>query len=241
LKAQMQRVQRREGRSDERIPMVLDKAVSTNIRLQVFLQFGAWFDLLFAVLEVIAGWAKHRWIQGTVVVAMLCINYLLCFVLEPCRLYLGYAGNLGEKVPELFLFVFLCMGCVAILLTELVLCEILESLQPANCSFAPELPCILPMEQACWIVRLALLLCELALGIRTLRRLIHDQSARFFVALDSPEGQFDDLSRQAGTIPAFAGASRELGQSRPRPERDRGLAAQIYGRPSSELSRPHAD
>ena len=25
------------------------------------------------------------------------INYLLCFVLEPCRLYLGYAGNLGEK------------------------------------------------------------------------------------------------------------------------------------------------
>jgi len=240
--------------------MVLDKAVSTNIRLQVFLQFGAWFDLLFAVLEVIAGWAKHRWIQGTVVVAMLwfpamsysqpeyceptdddSINYLLCFVLEPCRLYLGYAGNLGEKVPELFLFVFLCMGCVAILLTELVLCEILESLQPANCSFAPELPCILPMEQACWIVRLALLLCELALGIRTLRRLIHDQSARFFVALDSPEGQFDDLSRQAGTIPAFAGASRELGQSRPRPERDRGLAAQIYGRPSSELSRPHAD
>ncbi|CAE7790599.1 unnamed protein product [Symbiodinium sp. CCMP2592] len=229
----MQRVQGREGRSEERIPMV-------------FLQFGAWFDFLFAVLEVIAGWAKHRWIQGTVVVAMLCINYLLCFVLEPCRLYLGFAGNLGEKVPELFLFVFLCMGCVAILLTELVLCEILESLQPANCSFAPELPCILPMEQACWIVRLALLLCELALGIRTLRRLIHDQSARFFVALDSPEGQFDDLSRQAGTIPAFTGgqetrASRELGQSRPRPERDRGLAAQIYGRPSSELSRPHAD
>ena len=56
-------------------------------------------------------------IQGTVVVAMLwfpamsysqpeyceptdddSINYLLCFVLEPCRLYLGYAGNLGEKV-----------------------------------------------------------------------------------------------------------------------------------------------
>lgn len=237
----MQRRQRREGRSDERIPMVLDKSVSTNIRLQVFLQFGAWFDLLFAVLEVIAGWAKHRWIQGTVVVAILCINYLLCFVLEPCRLYLGYAGNLGEKVPELFLFVFLCMGCVAILLTELVLCEILESLQPANCSFAPELPCILPMEQACWIVRLALLVCELALGIRTLRRLIHDQSARFFVALDSPEGQsFDDLSR-LGTIPPGGQETRVAREPRPRPERDRGLAAQIYGRPSPELSRPHAD
>ena len=25
-------------------------------------------------------------------------NYVLCFLLEPCRLYLGYAGNLGEKV-----------------------------------------------------------------------------------------------------------------------------------------------
>ena len=25
-------------------------------------------------------------------------NYVLCLLLEPCRLYLGYAGNLGEKV-----------------------------------------------------------------------------------------------------------------------------------------------
>ncbi|CAE7556514.1 tmem17-a [Symbiodinium natans] len=190
---------RREGDS---LPVVLDRAVSTNIQLQVFLYFGAWFDLLFALLQVIAGWAKYRWIRGTVVVAILCTNFLLCFVLEPCRLYLGYAGNLGEKVPELFLFVFLCTGCVAILLTELVLCEMLASLQPANCSIAPELPCILPMEQACWIVQLVLMICELTLGIRTLRRLIHDQSARFFVALDSPEGQsLDDLSR-LGTLPS---------------------------------------
>ena len=61
---------------------------------------------------------------------------------------------------------------------------------------APELPCILPMEQAawgflahrtevaeaatstcctlqieaCWIVQLVLMICELTLGIRTLRR-----------------------------------------------------------------------
>lgn len=28
-------------------------------------------------------------------------NYVLCFLLEPYRLYLGYAGNLGQKVRSL--------------------------------------------------------------------------------------------------------------------------------------------
>lgn len=29
-------------------------------------------------------------------------NYVLCFLLEPCRLYLGYVGNLGEKAGPQF-------------------------------------------------------------------------------------------------------------------------------------------
>ena len=230
--------QESEGLLREGLPLVLDRAVSTNVQLQIFLHFGAWFDLLFAALQVMAGWAKYRWIQGTVVVAMFCTNYMLCFVLEPCRLYLGYAGNLEEKVPELFLFVFLCMGCVAILLTELALCEVLESLQPGNCSIAPELPCILPMEKACWITRLSLLICELVLGIRTLRRLIHEQSARFFVALDSPEGQsFDNTTSGTAEESQLRAGEETLMPA----SRGRGLAAQVYGRPSGELRRPHAD
>mmetsp|Transcript_11124 Transcript_11124/g.26757 ORF Transcript_11124/g.26757 Transcript_11124/m.26757 type:complete len:238 (+) Transcript_11124:13-726(+) len=221
------------------LPLVLDRTVSANVQLQILLSFGSWFDVIFALLQVLAGWAKCRWIQGTVVTAMFCTNYVLCFVLEPCRLYLGYVGNLGEKVPELFLFVFMCMGCASILFTELFLCVYLEALQPGVCSLGPELPCILPMEQACWIVRLVLLGCELILGVRTLRRLIHEQSARFFVALDSPEGRsFDDLGRATSSGRDFgSGRMDQNGGS----AAQTGIAAQVYGRPSGGTRRQHVD
>eukprot|EP00913_Durusdinium_trenchii_P017036 g16021.t1 len=99
-----------------RVEIVLDRRVSSSVSLQVLLYCGVWFDVFLVIVEVLAGWAKLRWIRGTIMIALLCANYVLCLLLEPCRLYLGYAGNLGEKVPELFLFVFLCLGCIGILL-----------------------------------------------------------------------------------------------------------------------------
>mmetsp|Transcript_37717 Transcript_37717/g.60812 ORF Transcript_37717/g.60812 Transcript_37717/m.60812 type:complete len:272 (+) Transcript_37717:151-966(+) len=168
-------------------PIVLDRASLSCVRLQTLLYFSFWFDILFAFIEVLAGWAKWRWIKGPFIVILLGANYVLCFVVEPCRLYLGYAGNLGEKVPELFLFVFMCLSCLGIFAGELVLSAILPELQPANCSYVPELRCILPVEQACWIVRVVLLLGELIIGVRALRRLIHEKSTRFFVSLESED------------------------------------------------------
>ncbi|CAJ1428150.1 unnamed protein product [Effrenium voratum] len=226
-------MRRRQDGQKDKPPLVLDRAISSSVPLQIILYVGVWFDLAFAVIEVLAGWAKIRWINGTIIMAVICANYVLCFLLEPCRLYLGYVGNLGEKVPELFLFVFLCMGCMAIIIADLVLCFYVEDLQPGICSLAPEYPCVLPVEQVFWVWRLALLLLELILGIRALRRLIHEQSARFFVALDTAEGTpFDDLSS------TWAERSRPgMGQ-----ERQSDLA-RVYGRPSSPQTprRPHAD
>ncbi|CAL1172890.1 unnamed protein product [Cladocopium goreaui] len=227
------------GRQREHPPLVLDRAVASSVSLQIFLYCGVWFDLFFALVEVFAGWAKLRWIQGTVMTALLCANYVLCFLLEPCRLYLGYAGNLGEKVPELFLFVFLCLGCIAILVAQLAMGSFLEDLQPGICSLAPELPCIFTIEQACWIIRLALSLGELLLGVRALRKLIHEQSARFFVALDTEGAPFDDIAPWATdrSRPNLTGRNN---LERTQPEDRQGPLAQVYGRPASP-QRLHAD
>ncbi|CAK9069925.1 unnamed protein product [Durusdinium trenchii] len=185
------------------------------------------------------------WIRGTIMIALLCANYVLCLLLEPCRLYLGYAGNLGEKVPELFLFVFLCLGCIGILVAELALSSYLEDFQPGICSLAANLPCIFTIEQVCWVIRLVLSVFELLLGLRALRRLIHEQSARFFVALD--EGApFDDLS--GGPWAADRSRPNLNGRSnleRTQPDGRDGVSslgprAQVYGRPASP-QRLHAD
>eukprot|EP00440_Ansanella_granifera_P020607 gb/GFBE01022379.1/.p1 GENE.gb/GFBE01022379.1/~~gb/GFBE01022379.1/.p1 ORF type:complete len:263 (+),score=45.41 gb/GFBE01022379.1/:1-789(+) len=246
-------------------PIVMDRAIARCVRLQTFLYFSFWFDLLFAFIEVLAGWAKWRWIKGATIVALFCANYVLCFILEPCRLYLGYAGNLGERVPELFLFVFMCLSCLSLLIAELVLCYIMPSLQPENCSLVSGLPCVLPVEQACWIVRIVLLLGELFLGVRALRRLIHEQSARFFVALDASEGdasRLDDSMDQDADLSAHWAASNRRGSAAQTPERrtsrvagspetlregqslrqdESGVRAQIFGRQTSPVRRPHAD
>eukprot|EP00434_Breviolum_minutum_P029562 symbB.v1.2.026139.t1/scaffold2589.1/size75518/6 len=225
-------------------PLVLDRAVASSVSLQIFLYCGVWFDLFFVVVEVFAGWAKIRWLQGTMMTALLCANYVLCLLLEPCRLYLGYAGNLGEKVPELFLFVFLCLGCIAILVGQLAMSNYLEDFQPGTCSLAPELPCIFGIEQVCWVIRLGLSLGEFILGVRALRKLIHEQSARFFVALDTEGVQFDDIAAGAWATdrsrPNLTGRSN-LERTQPEDRsRDGGPAAQLYGRPSSP-QRLHAD
>eukprot|EP00441_Pelagodinium_beii_P014077 CAMPEP_0197668328 /NCGR_PEP_ID=MMETSP1338-20131121/69021_1 /TAXON_ID=43686 ORGANISM="Pelagodinium beii, Strain RCC1491" /NCGR_SAMPLE_ID=MMETSP1338 /ASSEMBLY_ACC=CAM_ASM_000754 /LENGTH=246 /DNA_ID=CAMNT_0043247733 /DNA_START=36 /DNA_END=772 /DNA_ORIENTATION=- len=198
-------------------PIVMDRNVICCVRLQTFLYFSCLFDLLFAFLEVLAGWAKYRWLKGWHVLALFWANYALCFLLEPARLYLGYAGNLGERVPELFLFVFMCLSCLLYLIVEMAMCQSLEALQPGNCSEAPQLPCIFNMEKACWIVRACLLFGELLLGVRALYRLIHEQSARFFVALDAAEGNdsflLDDSFGQDPNI-SSNWATSEAGRSR---------------------------
>eukprot|EP00747_Dinoflagellata_sp_TGD_P179368 gnl/TRDRNA2_/TRDRNA2_30073_c0_seq1.p1 gnl/TRDRNA2_/TRDRNA2_30073_c0~~gnl/TRDRNA2_/TRDRNA2_30073_c0_seq1.p1 ORF type:complete len:292 (-),score=39.88 gnl/TRDRNA2_/TRDRNA2_30073_c0_seq1:49-924(-) len=199
----------RDRRSDDGDALdFLDRELCCSVRLQVFLYFSFWYDVLFAALHLAAGWYKWRWIRGGFLVALLGLNLFLAFVIEPFRLYLGYAGNLGEKVPHLLLFSFLCViPCAGLLIAEIVLSSILPELQPPACSSLKGKPCILPIEKACWIVQSALLLAELYLGVQALRRLIHEQSRRFFMSLDSMD------VRQSGSLDDSTLAGSMLGPS----------------------------
>jgi len=117
------------------------------------------------------------WLAVILMVAMVkfsLLNYLYKFVLvtilvaviiiEVVRLYLGYLGNLGERVPELagfwLLTILLQLPMQAFLLfnTDLIL---------------------VPVEKAAGSVMLVLVVAELICGFLALRRITRQQAARF--------------------------------------------------------------
>mmetsp|Transcript_48815 Transcript_48815/g.145867 ORF Transcript_48815/g.145867 Transcript_48815/m.145867 type:complete len:271 (+) Transcript_48815:67-879(+) len=248
-------------------PLAVDLSKQYSLWLQVLLYFSFWYDVLFAALLVLAAWVKFRWLKGEIIFAFLGGNFFVVFVLEPCRLYLGYTANLRERVPELFLFVFLCFLCYGAFAAQLVIPSAIEELSPKECSTIEGQSCVLPIEKACWMVRVVLLICEQVLGIRALRRLIKEKSARFFVSLEASVGSAamdgavaaDDVDI-TGIIdgPGSTGgiaANRSALDSRSTPQggayfTSRGASpsapgntsAQVYGRPMEHRDRrPHAD
>eukprot|EP00933_Yihiella_yeosuensis_P032578 TRINITY_DN26199_c1_g1_i1.p1 TRINITY_DN26199_c1_g1~~TRINITY_DN26199_c1_g1_i1.p1 ORF type:complete len:248 (-),score=21.42 TRINITY_DN26199_c1_g1_i1:103-846(-) len=227
-------------------PVVVDRPIICCVRLQVLLYYSFWFDILFAFLQVLAGWAKYRWIEGWTIWSLFWANYIVCFCAEPCRLYLGYRGNLGERVPELFLFVFICLSLMVFFVAQLALYEVLPWLQPPDCTKVTARSCLLPLEKACWIVRLVFYLLELIFGIFALRRLIHEQSARFFVSLEASE-DFSSISRYEEREMQEATLGERRGRILNSPgqgavQDSSGISAQIFGRPlQSPSQRPHAD
>mmetsp|Transcript_31914 Transcript_31914/g.69666 ORF Transcript_31914/g.69666 Transcript_31914/m.69666 type:complete len:215 (+) Transcript_31914:2-646(+) len=163
----------------------MDRTFVFSLHLQMLLYFSSWYDVLFAAVHVLVGLFKWRWLKGAPIIAVFGVNYLLCFMVEPFRLYLGYAGNLGERVPELFLFVFVSFFLIAVWAGEFVVTRMLPLFSPEECSLVPPQPCVMSVERASWLVRIILLLGELMLGMSALRRLIHEQSARFFVSAEA--------------------------------------------------------
>lgn len=177
------------------VPIVMDQDVVCSVRLQLLLYFSFWYDLLFGVLHVITAWYKFHWVKGAPVMIFAMINLLMCIVVEPTRLYIGYAGNLGEKVPQLLLFNLFCfLPCMSWFIVELILIDVLPDFKPGRCSEIPDKACILPIEKACWMVQIAMLFLQLLLGIRALRGVIREKSARFFrsLAVGQPDGSRDE-------------------------------------------------
>jgi len=133
---------------------------SSSSRLQVLLHFQWCYDLLFILCLVFIWWYKFRWIKDAPVFFLFFFtDLLICFVIEPARLYHGYCGNLTEQVPQLFLYLVLTFFSIAILVFLLVL----ESVADIVC---PVEPCVLSIEYACWVLQLFLHILGLIEGYR---------------------------------------------------------------------------
>lgn len=234
----------------QKMQIVMERSIICCVRLQTLLYISCWYDLLFVFIQVLAGWAKFHWIQGWTIQIFFWANYFICLIAEPCRIYLGYRGNLGERVPELFLFVFLCFSCVTFFVAEMAVYDYLPWMKPPLCTKVAGSECILPVEKAFWIARVILTVGELCFGVRALRRLIHEQSARFFVSLDASE--YSPLMC-ANDVDAEASRSRAVGSlahgwegsvldKSATPDKS-GIAPRVFGRQlqTHVKSRPHVD
>jgi len=107
--------------------------------------------------------------------------YTIMFTVEGARLYLGYEGNLREKVPELAGFWILTL--LQAPLTVYLL---------ANVNTI-----VLPLERAASIPLLSFLLAQLPLGFRALQLMVRAQAIKFHLSqFDSIQPQGEHLEMQ---------------------------------------------
>merc|ERR1711953_1603510 len=141
----------------------LGNQVVSSLPLQLVLYFNViYFPFWLGVTVMVMTIKYHllnylyKFVPVTVIVAVI--------IIELVRLYLGYLGNLTEKVPELagfwLLTILLQLPLQAFLLfnTDLIL---------------------VPVEKAAGSVMLVLVVAELICGFLALRRITRQQAARF--------------------------------------------------------------
>eukprot|EP00095_Tigriopus_kingsejongensis_P006573 maker-scaffold807_size94382-snap-gene-0.21 protein:Tk06573 transcript:maker-scaffold807_size94382-snap-gene-0.21-mRNA-1 annotation:"transmembrane protein 17-like" len=141
----------------------LGHEVVTNLSLQMCLFFNVCYFPFWLIISVLITHLKYehlnylyKFILITVLVAII--------VIEIVRLYLGYLGNLTEKVPELAGFWLLSV--------------LLQFPLQAFLFFNEDL-IILPLERAANLVMVGLVLSELITGFIALRKITQHQAKKF--------------------------------------------------------------
>lgn len=141
----------------------LGNEIVTDLPLQTTLYFNVCYFPAWLVISIVITVVKYdslnylyKFILVTVLIAIT--------IIEVVRLYLGYLGNLTEKVPELAGFWLLTV------LLQLPLQGFLL--------FNEDL-IILPLERAANILMVSLVIVELLAGFRALRKITRHQARKF--------------------------------------------------------------
>ncbi|XP_064392157.1 transmembrane protein 17B-like [Halichondria panicea] len=133
--------------------------------LQMSLYFNAFYSPLWLVTLVVTLQTKYAVLATHYQFATILI-YIVMVIVETARLYLGYQGNLREKIPELTGF-----WLLTLLQTPLTL-YLLVNMDAV----------ILPLERAVNIVLLLFLLAQLLLGLRALQLMVKAQAVKFHLS-----------------------------------------------------------
>uniref|UniRef100_H2YCW2 Transmembrane protein 17 n=1 Tax=Ciona savignyi TaxID=51511 RepID=H2YCW2_CIOSA len=145
--------------------------VSTNLPLQMAMYFNAFFFPWWIISICVMLTIKYTYLDPTYRVILIAILVIFSLV-EGIRLFLGFVGNLQEKVPELFGFLLLTIVPQVPFLLFLLL---------------NEFTIILPLERAVHIVQAVLLLIELISGSVAAKAITRQQATKFHLQ------QFVDL------------------------------------------------
>ncbi|KAK2574446.1 Transmembrane protein 17 [Acropora cervicornis] len=145
--------------------------IVSNLPLQMSLYFNAYFSPFWFATCIVMLFAKHAKLDSVYKFITIAI-YVAMAIVEILRLYLGYAGNLQEKVPELAGFWILTL----VLQLPLTLMLLLNDSM-----------LIMPMERAVNIIMAVFVLFEAIQGYRVIKKMIEQQASKFHVQ------QFDNL------------------------------------------------
>ncbi|XP_060113562.1 transmembrane protein 17 isoform X1 [Heteronotia binoei] len=160
-----------DNRSDDNLP---DNELVSNLPLQMSLYFNLCFFPFWWVSSVVMLQLKYPVLPDYykfILVTIMIISSLI----EVIRLYLGYMGNLQEKVPELAGFWLLSLFLQLPLILFLLLNEGLK---------------IQPLERAVHVVFVAFLVFQVVAAFLALKKMVNQLATRFrlreFDRLDNP-------------------------------------------------------
>ncbi|KAM6220554.1 transmembrane protein 17 [Rhynchocyon petersi] len=149
-----------------------DDDMLSSLTLQMSLYFNTYFFPLWWVSSVVMLHMKYSVLPDYYKFIVVTIIILVTLI-EAIRLYLGYMGNLQEKVPELAGFWLLSLLLQLPLILFLLFNEGLKSL---------------PMEKAVHIIFILFLTFQVATAFLALKKMVNQLATRFHLQ------DFDQLS-----------------------------------------------
>ncbi|KAL4223006.1 Transmembrane protein 17 [Mactra antiquata] len=145
----------------------------TNLPLQMAVYFNIYFCPFWILVTIVGFELKYDHISVLYKITLMAV-YITYTIIEVIRLYIGYIGNLMERVPELAGFWLLT------LLIQLPLILLLTLNEDAK---------ILPMERAVNIIELIFVVFEVICGYVAIRIMVNYQVTKFHLR------QFTDLEQ----------------------------------------------
>ncbi|XP_075995435.1 transmembrane protein 17B [Genypterus blacodes] len=151
------------GIKEQDVALAPASRVLSNLPLQMSLFFNMWFFPLWWISETTMLQLKYPVLPDYYKFILVTVLILMS-VIEAIRLYLGYAGNLQEKVPELAGFWLLSI----LLQLPLILFQLFN-----------ETILIQPLERAVHIVMAMFLLTQALSGFVALREMVRHTQSQF--------------------------------------------------------------
>lgn len=149
--------------------------ILSSLKLQQLLFYNILFDIPFLLLHFILFLWRHEVSTNWKIKYLAPIGLVMLFIVEPCRVYAGWVGNLREKGSHLSTFLFLTFFFSPIVTLFLMGMQ------------AP----LLPIDKVFGYIYIFLFVIEFVIGVLTLRRVIQYKTIRFRVEIPVPANEAD--------------------------------------------------
>ncbi|KAK7485373.1 hypothetical protein BaRGS_00023321 [Batillaria attramentaria] len=148
----------------------------TNLPLQMLIYFNVFFSPLWFITSIVMLQAKFNNLSELYQIVLISV-YIVYTLIEIVRLYLGFVGNLMERVPELAGFWLLTI----LLQFPLILLLVIN-----------DGAILLPLERAVHIVKALFVFSEVIVGYLAIRVMVNYQVTKYHLQQFTDLEQLDD-------------------------------------------------